>query len=425
LKSEQKLTLITLLILGGAFLMLPFGMLHSYGSVPWFLTGAALMVAGYFCALRQKSIPAWLFWGVALGARFLLLWQAPGDDIFRYVWEGRILLAGFNPYLNPPDASALEMLRGGVWQAVEYKSFTAIYPPLAEWIFAFLSGIVQVPLFYKFVFATVDVGIVVLLVQAFGRPSALLYAWNPLVIYSFAGGGHYDCLFVLALVCGWMSWRKEHVLRASLWIGSAIAIKWLALPLVAWMVWQILRQRGWKPAMAAGCVSLLPFGVAWSAVGFWTGQWTTQLLPPMFSEYARSAEFIPAIVGWFWEESKYQNHWFVLPLAIGWAVVILRVRTIEIAAQWMFFLALIFSPMIHAWYFTWLMPFAVQTRNLGSILLVASGFVYFLLYHHVESLGGEWKLTSWETAVLWLPFVAGFLWSEWRRLQPPAPCIET
>jgi hypothetical protein len=405
--------------------MLPFGTLHSYGSVPWFLTGAAIMLAGYFCALRQKSIPVWLFWGVALGARFLLLWQAPGDDIFRYVWEGRILLAGFNPYLHPPDASALEMLRGGVWEAVQYKSFTAIYPPLAEWIFAFLAGIAPVPLFFKFVFATVDLGIVVLLARAFGKPSALLYAWNPLVIYSFAGGGHYDCLFVLALVCGWMAWRKEHLFRVSLWIGSAVAIKWLALPLVAWMLWQILRQRGWKPAMAAGCVSVLPFGIAWSAVGFWTGEWTTQLLPAMFSEYARSAEFIPAIVGWFWEESKYQNHWFVLPLAIGWAVVIFRVRTIEIAAQWIFFLALIFSPMVHAWYFTWLMPFAVQTRNLGIILLVASGFAYFLLYHHVESLDGEWRLTPWETALLWLRFVAGFLWSEWRRIPQPAPCIDT
>lgn len=425
MKPEQKLSLITLLILGGAFLMLPFGMLHAYGSVPWFLTGAALMVAGYFFALRQKAIPTWLFWGVALGARLLLLWQAPGDDIFRYVWEGRVLLAGFNPYLHSPDASALEMLRGGVWQAVEYKTFTAIYPPLAEWIFAFLAGIAPVPLFFKCVFASVDLGIVVLLARAFGKPSALLYAWNPLVVYSFAGGGHYDCLFVLAVACGWMSWRKEHFLRASLWIGAAVAIKWLALPLVAWMVWQILRQRGWKPAFLAGCVSLLPFGIAWSAVGFWTGEWTTQLLPPMFSEYARSAEFIPAVVGWFWEESKYQNHWVVLPLAIGWAVVILRVRTIESAAQWMFFLALIFSPMLHAWYFTWLMPFAVQTRNLGSILLVASGFTYFLLYHHVESPGGFWRLTAWETAILWLPFVAGFLWSEWRRIHPPVPCIET
>ncbi len=405
--------------------MLPFGMLHAYGSVPWFLAGAGLMVAGYFCALRQKAIPVWIFWGVAVGARFLLLWQAPGDDIFRYVWEGRVLLAGYSPYLHSPDASALEFMRGGVWEAVQHKTFTAIYPPLAEWIFAILAAIATAPVFYKLVFAAVDLAVVVLLVRAFGKRSALLYAWNPLVIYSFAGGGHYDCLFVLALACGWLAWQKEHFLKASLWIGAAVAIKWLALPLVAWMLWQCLRCRGWKPALLAGFLAMLPFAVSWGAMAIWTGEWSAQLMPPQFVEYARSAEFIPAITGWFWEASQYKNHLFILPVVLAWVWVIFRARTFESAAEWIFFIALIFTPLLHAWYFTWLMPFAVKTRNLGSILLVASGFAYFLLYHHVESPGGIWRLTSWETALLWLPFVAGFLWSECRRIRKINACLAT
>lgn len=416
-KATANLIFSALFILGGALLMLPFGLLHQYGSIPWFLSGAGLMAAGYLCAVRETTIPTWLFWVVAVGVRFLLLWQAPGDDIFRYVWEGRVLLAGFNPYENPPDAPVLEMLRGGTWEAVEYKSFTAIYPPLAEWIFALLSGIFPVPIFFKFVFLVADLGIVALLVRAFGKPATLLYSWNPLVIYSFSGGGHYDCLFVLALVLGWLEWRKEHFLRASLWIGAAVAIKWIALPLVAWMAWRMLCQRGFRAAFLSGFAAILPFAVAWLAVGFWTGEWTAQLLPPMFSEYARSAEFLPAIVGWFWEASKYENHLFVFPLAIAWGMVIFRTKKIEHAAQWMFFLALVFTPMLHAWYFTWIIPFAVKTRNLGIVLVSVSGFVYFLLYHRVESPGGMWRLTVWETALLWLPFALGFLWSEWRRAR--------
>jgi len=143
----------------------------------------------------------------------------------------------------------------------------------------------------------------------------------------------------------------------------------------------------------------------------------------MFSEYARSAEFLPAIVGWFWEESRYENHLFVLPLAIAWMIVVVRARSFETAAQWIFFLAMIFTPMLHGWYFTWIIPFAVQTRNLGVILLTASGFTYFLLYHYVESPGGIWRLPPWQTALLWLPFVGGFLWSEYRRVRKPAGYI--
>jgi len=405
--------------------MVPFGRLHEYGSVPWFLSGAALMVFGYFCALGQKVIPTWLFWGVALASRGALLWQVPGDDIFRYVWEGRVLLAGYSPYLHSPDASALEFMRGGVWEAVEHKTVTAIYPPLAEWIFAILAGIAPVPVFFKLVFATADLALVVLLVRAFGKRSALLYAWNPLVIYSFAGGGHYDCLFVLALAGGWLAWRQERFLAASLGVGAAVAIKWLALPLVAWMLWQHLHRRGWRPALVAGLIAMLPFAASWVAVEVWTGEWSPQLMPPEFVQYARSAEFLPAIVGWFWEDSKYQNQLFVLPVVLAWAWVIFRARTFAAAAEWIFFIALLFTPLLHAWYFTWLMPFAVKTRNLGSILLAASGFTYFLLYHHVESPEGLWRLTPWETALLWLPFVAGFLWSEYRRIRKPDFCTAT
>ena len=420
LKSKTNLIYAAILLLGGAGLMLPFGSLHQLGSVPWYLAGAAAMVAGFFLAIREEAVPAWLFWGVAAGARILLLWQAPSDDIFRYVWEGRVLLEGFNPYVNSPDSAALEVLRGGTWQAVQHKTFTAIYPPLAEWIFALLSGLLPAPFFFKLVFAAADIGVAALLARAFGKPAALVYAWNPLVITSFAGGGHYDVLFILAIVLGWLAWRSGHVRRAALWTGAAVAIKWIALPLVAWVVWQVLRRRGVREAFATGLISLLPFGLAWSAVGLWTGEWTAQLIPPLFSKYARSAEFIPAVVGGLWEESKYANHIFVLPLAVAWGVVIIRARSMEAAAQWMFFLALILTPMLHAWYFTWIIPFAVQTRNLGVLLLTASGFTYFLLYHHVESPGGMWRLSPLETALLWLPFAAGFLWSEWRKRVPLA-----
>jgi alpha-1,6-mannosyltransferase len=82
------------------------------------------------------------------------------------------------------------------------------------------------------------------------------------------------------------------------------------------------------------------------------------------------------------------------------------------------FLALIFSPLVHAWYFTWLVPFAVASRNLGSLLLTVSGFVYFIVYHRLNAepdLG--WMFMPAEIASLWAPFVFGFLWSYLRPLN--------
>ena len=48
---------------------------------------------------------------VALVLRLFLIAAPVSDDVYRYVWEGRVRLAGFNPYLLAPDDPALAHLR--------------------------------------------------------------------------------------------------------------------------------------------------------------------------------------------------------------------------------------------------------------------------------------------------------------------------
>jgi len=75
---------------------------------------------------------------------------------------------------------------------------------------------------------------------------------------------------------------------------------------------------------------------------------------------------------------------------------------------------LIISPIIHAWYFTWMIPFAIGTKNWGVRLVSISAFVYFALPYR-QALGDRnWNLTDTETWLLWLPFILGCGWSLWR-----------
>jgi alpha-1,6-mannosyltransferase len=189
-----------------------------------------------------------------------------------------------------------------------------------------------------------------------------------------------------------------------------MAFKWMTLPIFAWTIWRLLRDSGPRAALTNGAVGVAPFLISWTFVGLWTGEWAWRLHPKEFIEYARSAELVPRIVGWLWEGSRYHNGLFLAPILVGWAVVMLKARRFTACAEWSLFLALIFSPLVHAWYFTWLMPFAVASRNLGSLLLTSSGFVYFIVYHRLTAephLG--WMFTPAEIALLWAPFVFGFL----------------
>jgi len=413
------------LLVAGTVVILPQGELDSPSTVLWFFVGAGVMLAGFFLALQFPSRKPWIFWGTALGARVILLWQVSGADIYRYVWEGRVLLSGWNPYLHAPDSPLLEPLREGVWADVQHKTFSAIYPPLAEWAFAAMAAVWAAPFFFKILFLVADVIVVALLARRFGTRRALLYAWNPLVIYSFAGGGHYDAFFVLLLVLAWFAWMDRRLLLAVTYLGAAVAIKWLALPLLAWAGWQLVR-RAWNEqrfgiVVFGAILGAAPLVFSYVGLSLWTGQWTLQLHPPLFSQYARSAEFLPGIVGAFWEQSRYQNQWVAIPLALVWTVIILRVVRFELAAEWIFFSTFVFSPMMHAWYFRWIIPFAVMTRNKAALAVSASCFVYFLLHLRIKLPSGSWVLTPLETSLLWLPFVVGFLFSAWQLQKDSRP----
>ena len=70
------------------------------------------LIAGYLI-LRRPCGSLLLILGGALIFRLTLLPSTPtlSDDIFRYIWDGRVQLAGINPYLYAPDDPALYHLR--------------------------------------------------------------------------------------------------------------------------------------------------------------------------------------------------------------------------------------------------------------------------------------------------------------------------
>ena len=177
------------------------------------------MLTGFYLALLIKCVPLLIIGSAAVAARLLLLWQAPGDDIYRYIWEGKLLLQNVNPYLHPPDAMGLVSFRDAIWDSVQHKTFSAIYPPLAEWSFAALAVVSPSVFFFKIVFAAADLLTGALLWLRHGGQAALLYLWNPLVIYAFAGGGHSTAsLSSPSRLAGWLGKKKR--LR-SRFFGSA------------------------------------------------------------------------------------------------------------------------------------------------------------------------------------------------------------
>ena len=153
------------------------------------------------------------FWGGAIAIRLAMFSCWPDDDMWRYIWEGRIQVQGYNPYRQAPLATVLQPARDEMWPRINHPEFAAIYPPGAELIFAALAAVSPSVVAFKLFFIAADLATAWLIVRLCtespsgadpGKPyaSAAWYAWNPAVAYAFAGAGHYDSLMLCALTCG-------------------------------------------------------------------------------------------------------------------------------------------------------------------------------------------------------------------------------
>jgi hypothetical protein len=180
-----------------------------------FYTGFALASAGYVGLLcwglpvRGRGwVPFFLL--LAVCPRLFALNLAPSDDIPRYVWEGRILLEGYNPFAITPEDPRLAPFRDEVYPLINHRDMPAIYPPLAQYVFMLLSTFTYRVEGYRLFLLLVEFGAIAMMfkwtrVLGLARDRVIVYALNPLVVVGIAGHGHLDALqalfLVWALVC--------------------------------------------------------------------------------------------------------------------------------------------------------------------------------------------------------------------------------
>jgi hypothetical protein len=168
----------------------------------------------YFAAcafvLATKQVPGRWHWAevsmILLGAlilRAMLLPLLPNlsRDSWRYLWDARVTLHGFSPYVYAPVDKVLRPLLDNVlFPNSRFRTAPTIYPPGAQGIFLLSYVLAPASLFFlKGIFLVFDLitcsALVVLLGRkGFDQRRVILYAWCPLPIVEFAIQGHVDVI---------------------------------------------------------------------------------------------------------------------------------------------------------------------------------------------------------------------------------------
>ena len=218
---------------------------------PGLVAGSMLASAALVVLWRTNGMSTSLVLGGAVMLRLAYLPLQPvlSDDIYRYLWDARVLIdAGLNPYAYPPDADVLHPWRDDwLYPALNSASYHSVYPPLSQLSFVaayLLGGGSTWSSYYvlKTIFIAAELGGLWALRDHVAPRHLMLYAWHPLALLEIAGQGHTEALAVGGIALAGAAIRQRSWHTAALGIAGAGLAK-----LYPWIgaVW-LVRRAGWR-----------------------------------------------------------------------------------------------------------------------------------------------------------------------------------
>ncbi len=197
----------------------------------------------------------------------IILWLSPptlSDDIYRYLWEGRLVSMDINPFEYAPDAPQLEHMRDQeIFPQINHKNFVTIYPPLNQFMFSVSTQLHPSIKMMKLTFVIFDLLTMVVLMLTLRSLKTdltriIIYAWNPLIIMEFAGSGHLDSAAIFFLMLSFYLFIKGKNFSSILSLALSFLGKLLPLIFLPFIL-QKKKVLSTLLFVIVICVAYLPF----------------------------------------------------------------------------------------------------------------------------------------------------------------------
>src|ERR1043165_1194267 len=202
-----------------------------------YFSAFTLYGAACFVALQSQQVDRRTLIGIVAFAALMqgaLIFSRPtlADDMYRYVWDGRVQAHGISPYRYPPSAPELLSLRDEeIYPSINRKPIVTVYPPAAEAAYFLLWRILPDNVhWFQAAMATGGVlaGILLMgLLNDLGHSPAraLIFLWSPLLVFETAHSAHIDGLLLPLLVGAWWARVREKDALTGFLLGAATAMK--------------------------------------------------------------------------------------------------------------------------------------------------------------------------------------------------------
>lgn len=215
----------------------------------WF----SLFTCSYFLWKNNKDNFSFLV-AISILFRLVFLFGIPNlsQDFYRFIWDGRMILEGFNPYLSLPE-TFIEQRNFPVNQAIDlYKGMGEMngshftnYPPINQLCFLIAAifankSILGAAVVMRVIIILADVGIIYFgkkLLERLNLPisNIFLYALNPFIIIEMTGNLHFEPVMLFFLIWSLYKLQQQKWIWAAVLLACSVSVKLiplLFLPLV-------------------------------------------------------------------------------------------------------------------------------------------------------------------------------------------------
>lgn len=245
------------------------------------LTSFTILFICYYKIIQLQKNNFTFLVSVTLIFRCLFIFSLPNlsQDFYRFIWDGRLILEGMNPYLNLPKdlilnssfklPQAQELVIGmGTLSAEHYSN----YPPINQLCFliaGFFSNhsIYGAAIILRLIIILADVGTIyygrkLLTVLGLESHKIFWYVLNPLVILELSDNLHFEGVMLFFFILSIYLLHKHYLILAGIIFALSIMTKLLPILLLPIFI----KYLGFKKSIAfytvvlATCLLLfLPF----------------------------------------------------------------------------------------------------------------------------------------------------------------------
>ncbi len=365
--QESKLRPFHLKLLGSAFLSVLFylgiGYLsrefnwgEGYGRRP--IVEYLLLYAGVFIfyamavfwtlRAREDARSLWLILLAGLAFRAILIPsnQIQEDDVYRYLWDGKVYANEVNPYKFAPDqityfkqfmirepanfaktydaasVRELEKLAKLKWEneralkfmeRINHSHLPTIYPPMAQSVFKWAyqakpDSIVAMRIAFLF-FDLLAAGFLIFTLKALGKKKSLvlIYFWSPLIIKETFNSTHLDIIGIALLTGAIYCLVKMRFYWSHFFLALSVASKLYPVVLFPFFLKEQLQRRSEKfaspLALSALCASIFGGTILLLYLPFLDIGTKVFSSLKSFGTFWQSNDSIFAILVWFYRDA--------------------------------------------------------------------------------------------------------------------------